>query len=74
MAYCWEQIYLDDVTKFKDVTPALLKRIHKDFRDEPEKITSLLNYIVMLAFFYREEVRHPEWYTAQVEAGESQLP
>jgi len=84
MAYCSEQIYLDRVTKFKDVTGELLNHIENDFPIVPGdskeswrnmcKRNLLYKHIIRLAFAYREEVNHPESYMAQVEAGESQLP
>ncbi len=56
------------ITKFKDLTPENWSVIYKRGRVDE------LRWIVHLALFYREEVRHPEWYIAQVKSGESQLP
>jgi hypothetical protein len=74
MAHSTTQIWLGErgVQKFKDLTSEVLKEID-DLKD-PRLNRAILRWIVTLALFYREEVRHPDWYIQQVKCGESQLP
>ena len=70
MASSSAQITLGElgITKFKDITPENWRIVHK--RGDVDE----LRWLIHLGLFYREEVRHPEWHTAQVKSGESQLP
>ena len=60
------------IEKFKDLRGKKWDYLYRDANAGKVPIEDLLQ-VITLAIFYRNEVEHPEWYTKQVAAGQSQL-